>query len=102
MTGRKRRDLTEIIAQTAPEPPVVGQEPTTAPDGPTWRKFTMRVDDVEDERARQVTDDVVRRARVRPTKGMRADVVRAMWAEAEEDPQLRARLASRLRGTATP
>lgn len=58
----------------------------------------MLVSDAEDERARRVTDDVVRRAGIRTVKSMRADVVRALFEVADEDESLRDRLAARLRG----
>ncbi|QJY51238.1 hypothetical protein [Pseudonocardia broussonetiae] len=63
----------------------------------TRRKFTMLVDPADDDRAHRVVDDVVARAGIRPTKQMRADVVRALFAEADQDPALRERLAARLR-----
>lgn len=59
----------------------------------------MLVSDADDERAHRVVDDVLKRARIRPTKGMRGDVVRALFALADEDPELRARVAARLHDT---
>ena len=45
--------------------------------------------------ARQCGEEA--RSRVRPTKQMRGDVIRLLFALADEDPALRARLAERLR-----
>lgn len=98
MAPRKRRSLDEVLAQTAPEsaPPVAVEE--AEPPVAKPRKFTMLVSDEDDERAHRVVDDVLRRARIRPTKSMRADVVRALFLLAEGDPGLRDRVAGVLRG----
>jgi hypothetical protein len=66
------------------------------------RKFTMLNGPEEDARARQLTDDVVRLAGVRPTKGMRADVVRALIDVAAEDPKLQAKVAKLLKSRIAP
>lgn len=104
MTARRRRSSLEgLLAETAPEPttrqaPVVeDRPPPPPPPAPTRRKFTMLVEPADDDRARRVVDDVVARAGIRTTKQMRADVVRALFAEADQDPALRERLAARLR-----
>lgn len=83
------------------EPPPRAPEQATPPPPPATRprKFTMLVSDADDERAHRVVDDVLKRARIRPTKGMRGDVVRALFALADEDAQLRAAVAARLRDT---
>lgn len=73
-----------------PPPPPVAQEERP-------RKFTMLVGPADDERARRVTDEVVRLAGIRPTKSMRADVLRVLVALADEDPRLRQRAAKALR-----
>lgn len=105
MTQRKRRSLNEVLAQTAPEttaPPSTPEPPPPPPPPPAEpekpRKFTMLVSDEDDERAHRVVDDVLKRARIRPTKSMRADVVRALFLLADGDPSLRDRLAGILRG----
>lgn len=72
--------------------------PTSDAEKP--RKFTMLVSDDDDERARKVVDDVVKRAGIRTTKSMRADVVRALFAVAEHDTALREKLAEKLKGSA--
>lgn len=77
--------------------PATPPPPPPPPAKPARRKFTMLVDDADDERAHRVVDDVLKRARIRPTKSMRADVVRMLFALADEDPQLRASVAARLR-----
>ncbi|MGE3414102.1 MAG: hypothetical protein AB7L91_17995 [Dehalococcoidia bacterium] len=82
---------------TPPPPPALPPAPSVRP-----RKFTMLVDEADDDRAHRVVDDVLKRGRIRPTKSMRADVVRALFALADEDPELRARLAARLRDTMPP
>jgi hypothetical protein len=66
------------------------------------RKFTMLNGPEEDARARQLTDDVVRLAGVRPTKGMRAGVVRALIDVAAEDPKLQAKVAKLLKSRIAP
>jgi hypothetical protein len=108
-SARKRRSLTELIAETAPEapPPAAPAEPEPVaeqlePELPPVlddapRKYTMTVGVDDDERARDVVTDVVKRARIRPRKAMRADVIRALFLEAEASPGLRAKVAKRLR-----
>ena len=51
----------------------------------------------DDQLARRVVDDVVRAAGIQPTKQMRAEVIRALLAAADDDPRLRAVVAARLR-----
>lgn len=63
------------------------------------RKYTMLVSAEDDVTAHRVVDDVVARSGIRATKSMRGDVVRALLAEAEDDPALRDRVAARLRDT---
>ena len=78
-----------LAAPPAPAPaPVVDERP---------RKFTMLVGAEDDERARRVVDDVTARAGIRTTKSMRADVVRALFQLADDDPALRDRLGEALR-----
>lgn len=73
--------------------------PVTVVAGEKPRKFTMLMSSTDDERAHRVVDDVVRRAGIRATKSMRADVVRALLALADEDEGLRDRLARVLGAT---
>lgn len=75
--------------------PVLTPEPVPAAEKP--RKFTMLVAAADDERARRLTDTVVQLARIRVTKSMRADVVRALVAIAAEDGELQQRVAEVLR-----
>ena len=79
-------------------------EPEPAPEAPPRRrqsgrrtKYTIELSERDTKRAERVTADVVKRSRVRPTKQMRGDVIRLLFAQADEDPALRARLAERLR-----
>lgn len=102
MTPSKRRNLSDVLAQTAPETtpppaPVVEAEEQEKP-----RKFTMLVDAADDDRAHRVVDDVLKRARIRPTKSMRADVVRVLFKLADIDDQLRERVARMLRDSMEP
>lgn len=99
MAPRKRRSLDEVIADTVPDPVPTDTPP---PVDTTPRKYTMLVSPADDERAHRVVDDVVRRAGIRATKPMRADVVRALFAVAAADPELRAVVAARLRDGVTP
>lgn len=50
----------------------------------------------DDAIARRVVDDVVRRSGARSIKSMRADVIRVLFALADEDPLLRAAIARRI------
>lgn len=100
MTARKRRSLDEVLAQTAPEKAAAPPPPEPVPDeAEKPRKFTMLVDQADDDRAHRVVDDVLKRARIRPVKSMRADVVRALFLLADGDPGLRDRVAGVLRGS---
>jgi hypothetical protein len=89
----------DVLGDDEPPPRPEPTPPPPPPPAARPRKFTMLVSDADDERAHRVVDDVLKRARIRPTKGMRGDVVRVLFALADEDPELRARLAARLRGT---
>lgn len=100
MVARKRRSLDEVLAQTVPE-----EEPVTTPptqlrpaeaDDP-MRKYTVLLSDADHDRAREVTDDVVALAGIRATKSMRGDVLRVLYQLADQDPDIRRRLADLLR-----
>lgn len=86
----------DVLGDDEPPPRPAAATPPPPPPKPPRRKFTMLVEDEDDERARRVVDDVLRLGRIRPTKSMRADVVRVLFALADEDPQLRAAVAARL------
>lgn len=70
-----------------------------------WRE-ARRSADAADRSARaadrSAAADVVRLAGVRPTKGMRADVVRALIDVAAEDPKLQAKVAKLLKSRIAP
>jgi hypothetical protein len=83
----------EVPLPVVPTSPV----PVAPPLDERPRKFTMLVDTADDDRARRLTDAVVRLAGIRATKGMRADVVRALISLAADDDELQLRVARQLR-----
>lgn len=94
-------NLTEALddgpaATPAPAPevpaPVVEEEPR--------RRFTMLSTAAEEDQARRLTDSVIALAGIRPTKGMRADVVRALVAIAADDERLQRKVAAIVRKAA--
>lgn len=95
--------LDDVLGDAEPVAPARPATPTPAPPVQASpvdqrpRKFTMLVDSADDERARRLTDAVVALAGIRATKGMRADVVRALIAIAAEDERLQRKVASALR-----
>lgn len=67
--------------------------PTQAPvDDAPW-KYTALLTTADRDRALDLEAAVVRRARIRRSKGMRAEVLRAFLAVAQDDPDLQQRLA---------
>lgn len=70
-------------------------EPLPAPAAPT--KYTLLLSPRDEDRAKRVTDDVVRLSGVKPRKQMRGDVIRILFAIAADDEDLRRQLAERLR-----
>lgn len=91
----------EVLDDDAPTPTTASAPPPSAPPVPAQpemprRRFTMLVDDVDDRRARELTDVVVRLAGIRPTKGMRADVVRVLVEIASGDERLQRKVAKML------
>src|SRR4051794_6168235 len=94
--------------EPTPAPPAPTRVPPARPDpvqpvGPAEvRKFTMLNGPEEDARARELTDAIVRQAGIRATKGMRADVVRALIDIAADDPRLQAKVAKVLASRVTP
>lgn len=68
------------------------------PELPAPSKYTLLLGQRDEQRARDVVDDVVRRSGVPARrKQWRADVIRALFALAEQDEDLRARAAARIR-----
>jgi hypothetical protein len=82
---------------SAPAPePAAEQAPPPAP----W-KYTVLLTEDDRQTAVDLEAAVVRRAGIRRTKGMRAELLRALFALAAEDEQLQERLAARLRDATT-
>lgn len=111
-----RVDLTEDVlggdddqppAPTPPPAPPPAQTAQAAPPAPPapppapW-KYSALLDEDDREIALRVEASVVRRSGIRATKGMRADILRALFALADADDQLQERLAERLRGGPPP
>lgn len=94
------RKLGEVLGDDEPEPkpkPQPAPPATRPPAALPPRKFTMLMDDEAIERANRVTSAVVALSGIRATKSMRAEVVRALFEEAEHDRDLQQRLAERVR-----
>lgn len=96
MARLKLGDVLGDDEEPTPPPPPPAPAPSAAVDT-TPRKFTMLMTDETVERANRVTAAVVARSGIRATKSMRADVVRALFEEADADPDLQARVADRVR-----
>ncbi len=97
----RRRNLADVLAQTAPEDVASTDTPPPATPDEKPRKYTMLVSAEDDVIARRVVDQAVATSGIRPVKSMRGDVVRALMAEADEDPALLNRVAARLRDGTT-
>lgn len=90
-----RVDLDEnVLGADEPARTAAAPRPSAAPA--PRRKFTMLNTDEDDRRAQDLTAAVVELAGIRPTKGMRADVVRALVAIASEDLGLQRKVAKLL------
>lgn len=76
-------------------------DPLTQVEDTTPFKFTMLLEMQDAARARRVVDDIVARSGIRVTKRMQAAVIRAMFAVAAEDAQLRGAVAAKLRDDET-
>jgi hypothetical protein len=94
--GRRRRSLTDVIAQTAPDTAATAPPPAPAGDGKPW-KYTLLLDNSDRDRAQSIEQRAVKLAGIRVTKQMRAAVFRALLAEADTDTDLLGRVAARLR-----
>ncbi len=89
------------LRRPRPEPPLA--EPSPAAETPAqppaadppW-KYTVLLTSADRERALDLEAAVVRLAKVRRTKSMRAEVLRAFFALAENDPDLQRRLAEKV------
>jgi hypothetical protein len=92
--ARTRKGLEDLLAEQVQ--PRKAELPVPVPDT-TPHKFTMLNNAQDHARAVRLVDEIVARSGIRATKSMRADVVRALFAVAAEDANLREAVAAKLR-----
>lgn len=94
------RDLADDLEGQSSDQPTPAFTPPPAPPTPTptqpW-KYTLLLTEADRQAALAAEAAVVASAGIRPTKSMRAEVVRALLALAAEDPVLQMRAGRQLR-----
>lgn len=88
------------LRRARPDPPPTPPAPAPVAEPPAPWKYSALLDESDREVALRVEAVVVRLAGIRPTKGMRADILRALFKRADTDEELQQWLAAWLRGGA--